>query len=42
MNTEPILAHMIAMLRQLEEDPLRVVYMVVRQLYEMQLSVKKE
>ena len=42
MNTEPILAHIIAMLRQLEEDPLRVVYMVVRQLYEMQLAVKKE
>lgn len=42
MNTEPILAHIIAMLRQLEEDPLRVVYMVVRQLYEMQQATKTE
>lgn len=42
MNTEAIIVHIVSMLRELPEDPLRVIYMVVRQIHGMQQSLLKQ
>lgn len=36
MQTEPMIVHMNQMLRELEPDPFRAVYMVTREMYELQ------
>ena len=42
MNREPIVDHISAMLRELEEEPLRAAYMVVKQLHDLQSAVKNK
>lgn len=36
MDNKPIILHIAAMLEKFEEMPLRAVYMVVKQLYDLQ------
>lgn len=40
MNTEAIIVHIVSMLRELPEDPLRVIYMVVRQIHGLIKSIE--
>ena len=42
MNTDAIIVHIVAMLRELPEDPLRVIYMVVRQIHGLQKALLQQ
>lgn len=42
MERKPTTEHIAAMVDKLEEDSLRAVYMIVKQVYELQKALRKE